>query len=83
MTLLKDPSHKGFLAKLHLDGPLFAGLLALCCTGLFVLYSASGQHWDMMAAHSTRLLIAFGAMLLLAQVKPQQQIQLNNLFNYL
>jgi rod shape determining protein RodA len=71
MNVLKDPSHKGILAKLHLDGPLFAGLLALCSLGLFVLYSASGQHWDMMAAHSARLLIAFGAMLLLAQVKPQ------------
>ncbi len=34
MTLLKDPTHKGILAKLHLDGPLFAGLLVLCCTGL-------------------------------------------------
>ncbi|RVT45619.1 rod shape-determining protein RodA [Rheinheimera sediminis] len=71
MNLLKDPNHKGLLAKLHLDGPLLAGLILLCVTGLFVLYSASGQHWDMMAAHSTRLVFAFGAMLFLAQVKPQ------------
>ncbi|MFC4655086.1 rod shape-determining protein RodA [Rheinheimera marina] len=71
MTTLKDPQHQSLMAKLHLDGPLFFALTALSITGLFVLYSASGEDFGMVSRYVLRVIMAFGVMLLLAQVKPQ------------
>ncbi|AOV16406.1 rod shape-determining protein RodA [Acidihalobacter aeolianus] len=57
-----------WLRRLHVDSMLLLALLALIATGLFILYSASGQNADMVARQSTRLLLALGVMALVAQV---------------
>lgn len=57
--------------KLHIDVPLLAGLLALSAVGLIVLYSAGGQDAGLTARHAIRLLVAFGLMLVLAQIEPR------------
>jgi rod shape determining protein RodA len=56
---------------LHLDKPLFFGLLLLSIIGLFVLYSACDQNIDLMIRQILRLLVGFGVMLLLAQIRIQ------------
>jgi len=52
----------------RIDPPLFLALLLLCATGLVALYSASGQDLDTVVRQGLRMVVAFGAMLLLAQV---------------
>ena len=39
------------LQRLHIDGPLLILLLTLAAGSLFVLYSASGKSWDLLAKH--------------------------------
>jgi rod shape determining protein RodA len=58
------------LQRLHIDGPLFAGLLALCAYGMFVLYSASGQDDALVLRQTVRLCAGFVALLLIAQLPP-------------
>jgi rod shape determining protein RodA len=60
------------LSALKLDGPLLVGLSLVCCYGLVVLYSASGQNWGMVLRAVARLAIGVVAMLALAQLRPQQ-----------
>ncbi len=55
---------------MHLDLPLLTGLVLLCGYGLLVLYSATNQDWDQMQRQMMRLGLAFGVMLMLAQVHP-------------
>jgi rod shape determining protein RodA len=57
---------------LHLDPPLLLGLLGLSAVGLVALYSASGQNVDDVLRQCLRLALAFGVMLLLAQVSSQK-----------
>ena len=61
---------RGLLARLHLDLPLLTGLLLLSGFGLVVLYSASGQDMQQVERQLLRLVLAFGVMVLLAQVHP-------------
>lgn len=56
--------------SLHLDVPLFMGLLTLAVTSLFVLYSASSQNMDVVIRQGIRFVLAFGILLLLAQINP-------------
>lgn len=56
---------------LQLDGPLIIALLALSGLGLVVIYSASGENVDVMLRQVVRLGIAWGGMLLLTQVAPE------------
>lgn len=65
-----DPGGSGLFARLHLDGPLLVGLLALCAFGLLVLYSASNQDLASVERQLLRLALAFGFMVALAQVHP-------------
>jgi rod shape determining protein RodA len=62
----------GFAARvmrgLHVDGPLLVGLLLVCGLGMVVLYSAGGQDSALIVRQVTRLAVAMGAMLLVAQV---------------
>lgn len=60
------------LSALQLDGPLLVGLSLVCAYGLIVLYSASGQSWDMVLRAVVRLGLGTAAMVALAQVRPQQ-----------
>ncbi len=66
-----DPNRRqGLLATFHIDLPLLAGLLLLCGFGLIVLYSASGENLQQVQGQAVRLLIAFVAMLGVAQLSP-------------
>ncbi|MBK1724215.1 rod shape-determining protein RodA [Thiocystis violacea] len=64
------PAEPGLLRRLHIDVPLLMGLLALCGFGLMVLYSASDQDPQTVERQLLRLGIAFGFMLLIAQIPP-------------
>ena len=56
---------------LHLDGPLLIALVFLSALGLVVIFSASGENWDVMLKQGARLGVSVVAMLLLAQVSPE------------
>nr|VFK45377.1 MAG: rod shape determining protein RodA [Candidatus Kentron sp. TC] len=56
--------------RLHLDIPLLLGLMLLSIIGLIVLYSASGQDLQLIIRQSIRLSVAFGIMLIMAQITP-------------
>jgi len=60
------------LGALQLDAPLVTGLGLVCLFGLIVLYSASGQKWDMEMRTLLRLGMGTVAMVALAQARPQQ-----------
>ncbi len=59
-----------FTRGLHMDWPLLAGLLTLIGLGLFVLYSAGGQEMDIIYRQLVRLAVAFGGMVIIAQIAP-------------
>jgi rod shape determining protein RodA len=64
--------HERSLAwRLHLDMPLLFGALIVCAGGLFVLYSATGEHADSVVRQSVRLGVGFVVMLTLAQIPPR------------
>ena len=58
------------IRRLHIDGPLLGGLLLICGLGLFVLYSAVGENNRLLVNQAIRLGVAFGAMLVVAQMSP-------------
>ncbi len=60
------------LRKLHIDIPLFLGLVLMSCLSLVVLYSASGQDTAILLRQVVRMGVAFGLMILLAHVEPNQ-----------
>ena len=59
------------LALLRLDAPLLTGLLAVSAFGLVVLWSAGGQDEGLLLRQFIRLGVAFGVMLVVAQVPPK------------
>lgn len=59
------------LAALRLDAPLLTGLLAVSAFGLVVLWSAGGQEQGLLLRQLVRLGVAFGVMLVVAQVPPK------------
>ncbi len=59
------------LRALNLDGPLFAGLLAICTVGLIVLYSAAGENLGMFIRQTARVGIGIVALIVVAQVPPR------------
>ena len=61
---------QGMLDFIHLDLPLLLGLITLCGFGLMVLYSASGQDIGQIHRQLIRLGLAFGIMIVLAQIPP-------------
>lgn len=67
----EDASRRDWQHILHLDAVLLISLLAVSAMGLFVLYSAAGQSQDLLVRQLVRLGIAFGAMALVAQLRPQ------------
>ncbi|MDN5872029.1 MAG: rod shape-determining protein RodA, partial [Nitrococcus sp.] len=58
--------------RLHVDLTLLTPLLLLSAFGAIVLYSAFGAQVDEVEKHVLRLGIAFGAMLVVAQVPPRR-----------
>lgn len=57
---------------LHLDGPLLLALLSLSGVGLVVLYSASGQSWQVVSQQAVKLVLAFVFLIVLAQIPPRR-----------
>lgn len=64
------PGAMGVVGGLHIDWPLFIGLCLLCTIGLVVLYSASGQDWNVVRAQGTRLALGMALMIIVAQIPP-------------
>ncbi len=64
-------THIPLLLRWHIDVPLMMGLLMCLGMSLFVLYSASGQHIDMLERQLVRTGMAFAAMLFVAQIPPK------------
>jgi len=62
--------------KLHLDGPLLAGLLLLATVSMLVLYSAGGQDMQLLWRQLLRFGLAFGLMFVLAQIPPYRYQQI-------
>jgi len=65
------PLFQQWLQQLHIDFPLLVSLFILGLTGLFVLYSASGQDIGDVQKQGIRLGFGFLLMLFLAQLSPQ------------
>ena len=61
-----------FLRKIHIDIPLLLGLLLISALSFVILYSASTQNMDVLFKHFMRSCLAFGLMVMLAQVDPHQ-----------
>lgn len=57
--------------RLHLDLPLLAGLILLAGVSLVILYSAGGQHLEVVLRQAGRLTLAFAVMAMVAQVHPR------------
>lgn len=55
---------------LHLDVPLLGGLLLVAIIGLAILYSASNQDLVEVQKQAIRFLVAFTAMIVIAQIPP-------------
>lgn len=75
ITPPKDPLYvtpKTLLAKIHLDGWLLLGLLALLTLSVITIYSASGGDMHVAQQHSLRILFSFGLLLLFAQIPPSK-----------
>lgn len=64
----EDASRRDWQHILHLDAILLFSLIALSALGLFVLYSAAGGNDQLVLRQCIRLGIAFGAMILVAQL---------------
>lgn len=59
------------LQRLHIDGWLLLILLALAAGSLFVLYSASGKHWDLLVKQASSFALGLGGALIIAQFEPR------------
>jgi len=58
--------------RLHIDFPLFFGILVLCIIGLVVIYSAGGQDMNLVYRQAVKLLIALVGMVIVAQLPPAE-----------
>ena len=70
-TSREDASKRDWQHILHFDVALLFGLLAISALGLFVLYSSAGGDNQLVARQIVRLGIAFGGMVVVAQLRPQ------------
>lgn len=68
---LRRERPRSWLERLHVDPHLLLGLVALMAFASVVLYSASGQHLDVVVRQAGRLALALVVMLLLAQIHPR------------
>jgi rod shape determining protein RodA len=67
----RGPTSHDLAFRMHVDAPLFAGLLAIMGYGMFILYSAGGENMDILFRQSMRFLVGFTAMFVLAQFPPR------------
>lgn len=68
---LLSPKKATLMERLHIDMPLLGGLLAALTLSLFVLYSASGQHYEMLVKQVIRTGLSFILMIGIAQINPK------------
>ncbi len=61
-----------FLRKLHIDIPLFVTLVLISILSFVILYSSGGQDLEVLIRQGARVSLAFGLMILLAQIEPYQ-----------
>ena len=61
---------QSLVQRLHIDGPLLLGILALSLLGYVVLYSAGDQDMDLIIRRSIHLATALVVMFAIAQVPP-------------
>jgi rod shape determining protein RodA len=59
------------LQRLHLDKTLLYALLSLATISLFVVYSASARDTNATVGHLMRLLLGFGVLFVVAQIRPE------------
>jgi rod shape determining protein RodA len=59
------------LQRWHIDIPLFYALLALAGISLLVVFSASAENLLMTFKHLLRLVMGFGILFLMAQIRPE------------
>jgi len=59
------------LERLHLDRTLFYALLALAVLSLLTVYSASGKSLADTGGHAVRLLLGFGLLVFVANLRPE------------
>ncbi|MDE0678744.1 MAG: rod shape-determining protein RodA [Gammaproteobacteria bacterium] len=71
MNVLAVQQGTGVLQRLNLDGWLLVWLLLLIAGGLAIQFSASGGSGAVLLFQTSRLLIGFGLMLVLAQISPR------------
>lgn len=71
MELPDNNQQLSMLQRWHIDLPLLSGLFMCLALSLFVLYSASGQHIEMLERQVIRTTTAFAAMILIAQIPPK------------
>ena len=73
MEQFQSPSVIGnILRKLHIDIPLFLGLILICALSFVILYSAGGQDVALLMRHASRTGLAMGLMIALAHVNPRR-----------
>jgi rod shape determining protein RodA len=61
--------------RLHIDPPLFCGIVVLTLMGLTILYSADNQSWTLLLRQFIWVLISFTVMLVFAQIPPRKYYQ--------
>lgn len=61
--------------RLHIDMPLFSGLLVLIIAGLLILFSADNKNLVLLSKQVLWIGFAFGFMLILAQIPPRKYAQ--------
>jgi len=71
---------RSFWNRIHCDGMLLSGLLVLMVVGLITIYSAGGQDIGLIQRQLTRLALALGVMLVVAQIPPMAYQKLSVYF---
>ena len=69
-AITRAPGEGSLMQRLHLDEPLLSVLMLISVLGLFVLYSAVGQNFDLWMQQFIRLLVAIVAMLIVSRLSP-------------
>ena len=65
------------LERWHIDRPMFYALLILSGISLMVLYSASAKDVTALMRHALRLLLGFGILFAVAQIRPETLARLS------
>lgn len=66
----KISAGRRLLYRLHIDLPLWIGIILLATIGTVVLYSAGDKNLDLVNRQLLRLFLAFAVMIIFAQINP-------------